>query len=109
MALQLNKAVAVKIGECEAIPRVNAELRLRIGELKFQTETEIQNAREVMASAFGSKKDEMLNELNDPDLPIFELQRLQVYLQGGDNAVAAFDDSFCKAVDKLIDKGIDHA
>lgn len=109
MALQLNKIESVKIGTVEALPQVDGELRLRIGGLKFGTTQEIEEAREVLASAFGDQKAEILKELNDPKLPIFELQRLQAYLQGGDAAVAAYDNSFSRAVDKLIDKGIDHA
>lgn len=106
MAFKVNETEAVAFGELNATPQLNAELELRITNLSFSSADEVEHAQEVLASAFPKEKNEVLSYLRTGRVSIFELMRLQAYLQGGESAVAAYDASFSKAVERALDKTV---
>lgn len=106
MALDIKSLEKVKFGDIEEEPKLDEELNLRINALEFKTKEDIKEAKEVLASAFPQNKEKILNYLNSPKVPIFELLRLKTYLEGGENAVNAYDNSFNTAIDKVLDKNV---
>lgn len=102
--LEVKELDKVKFGDIEEVPNVDAELDLRIRELRCETKEDIEEAKEVLASAFPQNKAKVIAYLNKPTVLTFEILRLKAYLEGGESAVNAYDNSFSEAISKVLDK-----
>lgn len=108
MALVFNAIEPVRFGNLEAIPKVGAELRLRIQKIDFgNTDEKISAARDVLSQAFGDKSMEVRKFMSDNDMSAFDLERLAAYLIGGDNLLAQFDEIIKSNGAKLAEKGVE--
>lgn len=106
MALQINQLEPVTFGDIQERPVLTAELKLRLDTMEFKTNSDIENAKKVLASAFPQNEAKILEYLNSESTPLFEVMRLKSYLQGGDKAVEAYDNSFKQVIDKVLDKNV---
>ena len=101
MALVFNAVEPVRFGNLEAIPKVGAELRLRIQKIDFgNTDEKISAARDTLSQAFGDKSMEVRKFMSDNDMSA-------AYLIGGDNLLAQFDEIIKSNGAKLAEKGVE--
>lgn len=104
LALKKLKMVPVDFEDFQAMPEVNQELRLRLQNLKFQTESQIDQAKDVISSAFPNDKAQVRQFLDDNFATTITLQELQSYLLGGESALTEFRERTNKAMDTAIEK-----
>lgn len=89
MAFKVSTKSSVEFNGKEFIPEVTTELRIRIGEISFQTEEDSKKADKVLSECFPGNENEVLALL--PKVSIYEKQLLRAYLVGGDRAVEAIE------------------
>lgn len=104
MAFKTKLIEPVEFGEISELPQVTTELRMRLEQARFDTDDNIKDSIEVISSAFPKNKDAIREYLSSPAIITFELARLRGYLTGGDVAVAALDNSFNVAIEKVVDR-----
>lgn len=96
MALSLNSLEPVNFKGRECMPKINAELRLRLTSLKnYNNETD-----KILASAFPDDEGFVLNFLENA--PVIEKQILHAYLIGGEKAAEATMTSLQKSLENSI-------
>lgn len=94
---------AIEFGKLKAIPKSTAELRLRIRDIDFTTEERTAEAIEVLASFFPDKKSEVKRFLTE-EMEIFELNKLQAYLVGGEAAVEMIERNLETNLQRAIEQ-----
>lgn len=87
----------VTFGGRDCMPLLDAELRLRIRELKFDTGANEARANEVLAQAF-PKDEEYVKEFLANQMTPYEKQQLQAYLFAGPTAIRVMDKSIAEAI-----------
>lgn len=101
MSLSLNGIQAVAMGGKDCLPnKLNTEMNLRLQNLSFKTETDTQNANEVLADCFPKDREYVLDFLTNK-ATLLEKEMLRNYLIGGDRAVQAIDSNMNNLVSKL--------
>lgn len=97
MALKFAGIEPVEFGGKICIPKIDADKRLRLSQLKFGTEAENAKANKVIASCFPDDEefveDFLTNQIGDSDRQV-----LALYLRGGQRALDAYND----AVNRLM-------
>lgn len=88
----------VTFGGRDCTPSLDAELRLRIRNLKFDTGADEARADEILAQAF-PKDEEYVKEFLAKQMTSFEKQQLQTYLFAGANAIRVLDQTISKAIE----------
>lgn len=106
MALEFKETEAVKFGNIIAVPSVDAELKLRIGQIKFGTNEAINSAIEIMSHAFGEKSYEIA-EFMHKYMSATQLQKLQAYLVGGEDGLEMYERQMNRLTDKMMDKALE--
>lgn len=104
MALKFRGKEAVEFGSLAVFPQETPELKLRIRNVNLTTDTNIQEAIEVMSSFFPTHKEEVKSFMQE-QMKDFELGQLQAYLVGGSSAV----DIVGRSLDRDIDRRMDEA
>ena len=105
--LEFNKIEAVRFGDFKAEPEaVNAETKLRLQALKFETEQQVEEARTALSNCFGAKaadvKEFMIRNMYPNDL-----QELQIYLTQGPQGLATANKAVETQLQKALEKGAD--
>lgn len=106
MTLEFKETEAVKFGSIIAIPSVNAELKLRIGQIRFNTNETVNTAINVLSSAFGDKSYEVA-EFMRKNMGANQLQKLQAYLVGGEDGLEMYERQMNRLTDKMMDKALE--
>lgn len=83
MALSFNGLEPVNFGGRDCTPKINAELKLRLAQLKEYND----NADEILAEAFPDDENYVLKFLREK-MTTLDKQTLHVYLIGGETMVA---------------------
>lgn len=96
MAFNVKTKRTVNFDDKEFTPEIDTETRMRLGEVKFDTEANLQEAYEVIAGCFPKNKKEILSYL--PKITLFEVQELRAYLLGGEKAVQVIDDELARSI-----------
>lgn len=104
MPLSFKKVKPVDFEDFTALPQVNTEIRLRLQNLKFQTEPQLEQAKDVLASAFGEEKARVRQFMDDNYMSPIGLQELQAYLLGGEQGLEQYRERVNMAMDKAVDK-----
>ena len=88
--------------QCE--PVIDAEKKLRLQNIKFDTESNIEKADEVLCSCFEEKyaKDFIRNKLSTDDKVV-----IKTYLVGGETAVNRMSDVTNNAIEKYVERAIE--
>lgn len=109
MALKINKLEieAVIFGDFKAVPHMTREKKLRVSNLKLASGRE-DEIMDVLASCFGDDES-AVRDFMEKNMNLTDLARLQTYLLGGDDAVAALDSRMEKIIDKQLDRALDEA
>lgn len=95
--LNLNKMVEpVDFGGKECMPKIDAETKLRLSQIKNYDETSIL----VLASAFPDDESYVRDFLKD--MSMLEIQELHAYLIGGARMVEILREQFKKAFDSAM-------
>lgn len=97
MALTLKTIEPVKIDDKSCAPKVNAEQRLRLSEVKLDTEEERAEAIKLIASCFPADEKYVAGKLEQ--MMTFDIQRLQAYLMAGDTGLDMIDRALEKAME----------
>lgn len=97
MALVFKKKEPVTFGEISEVPKVGAELRMRLSRASFDTEENTNKAITIMGEAFTNNKDEIIEFMRE-NMGIIDLQYLQAYLIGGESALELAKTSVEKAI-----------
>lgn len=87
----------VRFGGRDCTPSTDAELRLRIQSLKFDTDAEQARANEILAKAF-PEDEEYVRTFLDKQMTTFEKRQLQAYLIAGPGGTRAIDNAIAEAM-----------
>ncbi len=104
MALKIAGIEPVELGDRQCKPRLDADKRLRLREIKLDTKSSTEKAIEVIASCFPDDEDFVANFLKNEAGPT-DLQLIALYLQGGQQAL----DSYQRILDKLMAEATQNA
>lgn len=88
--------------QCE--PKIDAEKKLRLAKIKFDTAEQIKEADDVLASCFDEEyaKDFIRTKLSNDDKVV-----LKTYLAGGETSLNRLSDATQGAIEKYIMRTID--
>lgn len=103
MALKIAGIEPVELGERKCMPRMDADKRLRLSQLKFKTKQDLTKSAEVIASCFPSDKDyaeEFLKNYAGPT----DMQLVALYLQGGQKALDIYQSTYDRLMNEAIEK-----
>ena len=87
----------VRFGGRDCTPSTDAELRLRIQALKFDTDADQAHANEILAKAFPEDED-YVHKFLDKQMTTFEKRQLQAYLIAGPGGTRAIDNAIAEAM-----------
>lgn len=87
----------VRFGGRDCIPSTDAELRLRIQALKFDTDANQAHANEILAKAF-PEDEEYVKKFLDKQMTTFEKQQLQAYLLAGAAGIRMINSTITEAI-----------
>lgn len=93
----------VRFGTKECTPSINAEKRLRVQNIKFDTETDTQKANEVLASCFPDDEKYVADFLETQMSP-FEKQQLRAYLVAGPGGIRIIDETIASTLNKAAEE-----
>lgn len=107
------KVEPIRFGDFEAMPeKMTTETKLRLQNLKFDTETQIQEAMNLLADCFGAQT-QQVKEFMEGNMFVNDLVDLQIYLTQGPQSYADMKESYKKALDynlmESMKKGQDEA
>lgn len=94
----------VMFGGKDCMPSLDAELRLRIQNLKFDTDADRAHSDEVLAKAFPKDRD-YVEDFLKKQMSDMEKQKLQAYLLGGMSAVRTLD----QAIERVMNQAMEGA
>ena len=104
MALKIAGIEPVELGDRQCKPRLDADKRLRLRQIKLDTKSGTEKAIEVIASCFPDDEDFVADFLKNEAGPT-DLQLIALYLQGGQQAL----DSYQRILDKLMAEATQNA
>ena len=87
----------VRFGGRDCTPSTDAELRLRIQSLKFDTDADQAHANEILAKAF-PEDEEYVHKFLDKQMTTFEKRQLQAYLIAGPGGTRAINNAIAEAM-----------
>ena len=87
----------VSFGGRDCVPSIDAELRLRVQALKFDTDADEARANEILAKAF-PKDEEYVKKFLEEQMTPFEKQQLQAYLFAGPGGFRMIDQSITNVI-----------
>lgn len=87
----------VRFGGRDCTPSTDAELRLRIQALKFDTDANQAHANEILAKAF-PEDEEYVKKFLDKQMTTFEKQQLQAYLLAGAAGIRMINSTITEAI-----------
>lgn len=93
----------VVFGGKECAPKVNAEQRLRLQQLKFETEADNEKADKMLAECFPENEKYVFDFLNKQMTP-FEKQQLRAYLISGANGIRILDQAISKMMGDIVEE-----
>ena len=97
----------VKFGDMELAPTITAELKLRISNLSYQTEDDLEKAMTTLSKAFRGKEQEVKQFMEANMFPN-DLARLATYLIAGPSGLkqldARIDYLWQKEMDRYLEK-----
>ena len=84
MALKLKKLKAIEFDDDFTLtPKVTAELKLRLQDLKFDSADNIKNGIEVISKCFGEDDRERVKQFLDEHATVLGLYQIKAYLAYG--------------------------
>lgn len=104
MALKIAGIEPVELGERKCMPRMDADKRLRLSQLEYNTKTDLAAAAKVIASCFPNDEDYAKEFLTNYAGPT-DMQLVALYLQGGQKALDIYQQSY----DRLMNEAIEEA
>lgn len=87
----------VRFGGRDCNPSTDAELRLRIQSLKFDTDADQAHANEILAKAFPEDED-YVHKFLDKQMTTFEKRQLQAYLIAGPGGTRVINNAIAEAM-----------
>lgn len=103
MAFKIAGIEPVELGDKQCKPRLDADKRLRLAEIKFNTQAEKRKAIQVIASCF-PEDEEFVTEFLTDEAGDQDLQLLALYLRGGQNALNAYQQAYDKLMADVVAK-----
>lgn len=103
MALKIAGIEPVELGDRKCIPKMDADKRLRLGALKFDTQEQINKAITVIASCFPNDE-EFVEEFLEANADTTAIMLVSLYLRGGQKALDVFEQSYDKLIAEATEK-----
>lgn len=103
MTLKFSGLQPVEFGDKAYKPILDADKRLRLSQIKFDTKSATEKAEEVMASCFGDDSAIVLDFIRSEMAPI-EKQLLSIYLQQGERGLEAYKEAYSKLMAEQLSK-----
>lgn len=92
MALKFNGIQPVEFGTRSCTPKLDADKKLRLGRLKYETQSDEDEADTILASCFPEDEAFVLDFLKT-QMSKSDKQYLQVYLTAGERGIKAIEDA----------------
>ena len=92
----------------DCTPQIDTGRRLRLSRLNFNSEADIKNANEILASCFPNDEDFVLDFLTNKMLPT-DKRILASYLLNGEKAIAMLDRTSDAYAEKMVNKMVEEA
>lgn len=108
MAFKIAGIEPVELGDKQCKPRLDADKRLRLAEIKFSTQAEKRKAIQVIAACF-PEDEEFVTEFLTEEAGDQDLQLLALYLRGGQNALNAYQQAYDKLMADVVAKAQEEA
>ena len=108
MALKIAGIEPVELGERKCTPKLDADKRLRLGLLKFDTQEQINKAIEVIASCF-PEDGEFVADFLETNADTNAIMLVSLYLRGGQKALDIYEQSYNKLVEEATEKAVKEA
>ena len=103
MALKIAGIEPVELGERKCTPKMDADKRLRLGALKFDTQEQINKAITVIASCFPNDED-FVKECLEANADTTAMMLVALYLRGGQKALDIYEQSYEKLIAEATEK-----
>ena len=103
MTLKFSGLQPVEFGDKAYKPIIDADKRLRLSQIKFDTKASTEKAEEVMASCFGDESAVVLDFIRSEMAPV-EKQLLSIYLQQGERGLEAYKEAYSKLMQEQLAK-----
>jgi hypothetical protein len=103
MALKIAGIEPVEFGSRNCKPRLDADKRLRLSQLKYDTDTNRAKANEVIASCFPDDEEFVLDFLRN-EISETDRQLLALYLRGGQTAIDAYQKAYNQLMEEALAK-----
>lgn len=103
MALKIAGIEPVEFGSKSCKPHLDADKRLRLSQLKFDTDTNRARANEVIASCFPDDEEFVLDFLKN-EISENDRQLLALYLRGGQTAIDAYQRAYENLMNEALEK-----
>lgn len=103
MALKIAGIEPVELGDSKCIPKMDADKRLRLGALKFDTQEQINKAITVIASCFPNDE-EFVKEFLEANADTTAMMLVALYLRGGQKALDIYEQSYEKLIAEATEK-----
>lgn len=104
MPLAFKKIKPVDFEDFTAVPQMTTELKLRIQNLKFDTEAQIEKAKDTLSVAFPDEKEKVRAFMDENLMGAVGLQELQAYLLGGEEMLEHYRQHFNEVMKASTDK-----
>ena len=108
MTLKFSGLQPVEFGDKAFKPIIDADKRLRLSQIKFDTKTATERAEEVMASCFGDNAPIVLDFIRSEMGPQ-EKQLLSIYLQQGEQGLELWRNAYDKIITEQLAKAQEEA
>ena len=102
--MKFEKKQAVGFGNIKAVPRVTTELKMRLRNISFETDSNIAEAIEVMSACFPERQQE-IKQFMAEEMEDYDLQTLQTYLIGGQSAIDMVRETIQKELRDSLKEG----
>lgn len=103
MTLKFSGLQPVEFGDKAYKPILDADKRLRLSQIKFDTKNATERAEEVMASCFGDDEPIVLDFIRS-EMTTQEKQLLQVYLLNGERGLEMYREAYNKVLEEQLAK-----
>lgn len=105
--LTFAKVQPVRFGDFTAMPeKLTSEAKLRINNLGFATESQIEEAKKALSECFGASSAEVKAFMDD-NMSVSDLQSLQTYLTQGPQGLKTLQEAVNGAIQEAMRKAKD--
>lgn len=103
MALKIAGIEPVEFGDRKCKPQMDADKRLRLSQLKFETKNDLAKAAEQIARCFPDDEN-YVREFLENNAGVQDFQLVVMYLRGGQQALDTYQAAYEKLIAEAVEK-----